>query len=112
MWLPESVYRQIYLCMWEMPDGRYIGNPDGEFLCAESYTIEDAVVEKKMRRAVVSYGITEGKPTWIAGRKVSHMEADDQMERLLEGKIPDEIEEAAIALEQEVLDKTRGVSEN
>jgi hypothetical protein len=108
-WLPPNLkYRQIYLCLWEMPDGRYIGNSDGEFMCAESFTLADKSIERKMRDAARSYGFTEGRPVWQEGRKVTHMEADDQMERLLEGKIPDEREEALIEIEDEYLGGLNG----
>lgn len=112
-WLPPSLqekFRQMYICVWQMPDGKWIGNSDGEFLCAESYTEGDKEVESKMRAAARSYGIDEGGPVWMAGRKVSSMEADDQMERLLEGKIPDEREETLIALEDEWLRQQNGES--
>jgi hypothetical protein len=91
-----------------MPDGRYIGDSNGNFMCAESYTINDPVTEKKMRDAARGYGFPEGRPVWMPGRKVSAMEADDQMERLLDGKIPDEQEEALIAIEEAWLDKKNG----
>lgn len=108
-WLPPNLYRQIYLCLWEMPDGRYIGDSDGTFLCAESYDVNDPIVESKMRQAVEVFGIEGGKPIWLPGRKVTDMEADDQMERLLDGKIPDEREETLIALE-DALNEENGVS--
>jgi len=106
IWLPPGLnYRQKYICVWQMPDGRWIGNSDGEFLCAESLIKGDKGVEAKMAAAVRSFGIDDGNPVWMPGRKISHMEADDQMERLLEGKIPDEQEEARIAIEEEWLNK-------
>lgn len=109
MWLPPGMkYRQIYLCLWEMPDGRYVGTRDGEFLCAESYTINDKGIERKMREVALTDGYEGGKPTWMPGRKVSAMEADDQMERLLDGKVPDEREETLFALEDEHLRQQYG----
>lgn len=92
-----------------MPDGTQVGNSDGEFLCAESYTKDDPKVEAKMTQVIRSYGIEGGKPSWQAGRKVSAMEADDQMARLLDGKVPDEHDEALIAIEDEYLRKKHGV---
>lgn len=104
IWLPPNLkYRQVYLCLWEMPDGRYIGNSDGEFMCAESFTLGDKAIEKKMRDEARNYGFNEGRPIWQPGRKVTHMEADDQMERLLDGKIPDEQEAALIAIEEDYM---------
>lgn len=104
LWLPKDIYKPKYVCLWEMPDGRFVGDAEGNFLCAESFTKGDRVVEEKMRASVNSFGIQEGKPFWQVGRKVTKMEADDQMERYLDGKIPDEQEEALIAIEEELLD--------
>jgi hypothetical protein len=98
---PGFRFRQKWLCLWEDEDGAYIVNKDGEYLCAESFTPGDEAIEAKMRGAAKHYGIEGGNPAWIRGRKVSAMEADDQMERLLAGEIPDEQEEAIIALEEE-----------
>lgn len=50
------------------------------------------VIESKMLAAARNLGITEGRAVWVPGRKVSDMEHDVQMERLLDGKVPDEAE--------------------
>jgi hypothetical protein len=77
-----------------MPDGSYFG-ADGKYLSLEG-VMGDSRVEHKMRKAAY-YWIGEeiGKPAWISGaRKVTDMEYDDQNERFLDGKIPDEYDEA------------------
>lgn len=106
------MYRPTYICLWEMPDGRYVGDAEGNFLVAESKTQGDPIIETKMRAAVRSFGIVEGKPLWQIGRKVSSMEFDDQMERMLEGKIPDEQEEVLIHMEDQLLQKRGYQSED
>lgn len=110
LWLPKSVkqyFRQKYICLWEDGQGKLIGLPTGEFLCAESFEKGDPEVERKMRDAARHYGIDDGKPVWQRGRKVTEMEADDQMERMLDGKIPDEQEEVLVDMEERYL-KSKG----
>ena len=110
LWLPPDLYNPVYVCLWQLTDGSFIQNSDGEYLCAESFTKNDPDVEKKMRAAAISFGYAAGHPSLRLGRKVTEMEYDDQMERMLEGKIPDEKEEALIAIEEELL-KKNGLSE-
>jgi hypothetical protein len=77
------------LCLWQLPDGTYVME-DGEYLCAGPAKIGNPKAEYNMTRAARSLGVKEGKPFWLPGfRKISAAEHDDQMERLLEGKIPD-----------------------
>src|SRR4051812_29105600 len=76
--------------VWQLPNGKYIEDDDGNYLVAGPCLLNDHVVEKKMISAARSMGVTEGRPFWLPGfRKVSDMEWEDQMERLLQGKIPD-----------------------
>lgn len=80
------------VCLWQFDDGTYLG--DGEGYLSLEGIIGDRRVEQKMRVAARHYlGNNEGKPKWMQGRKVSNMEYEDQYERLLEGKIPDPVDE-------------------
>lgn len=85
------------VCLWRMPDGAFLGDDEGRFLSAQG-ALYDWMIESKMRKAAVSYLGEEarsGKPFWMPGsRKVSDSEAEDQMERLLEGRIPDVADQA------------------
>lgn len=101
MWVPESRWG---VCLWELPTdhssgGGYIASGPGEFLCMEG-PVNSPSVEALMREAAIHYlGEDIGKPHWIPGsRKVTSNERDDQMERLLDGKIPDWEEEWKLAL--------------
>lgn len=89
IYVPEK-FRHKWLCIWEDEKGRPIINEDREYLCVETPAPFDKAVEERMRKAVASYGIYDGGPRWMPGRKITNMEWDDQMERLLDGKIPDE----------------------
>ena len=93
----EIVVEDIYgVCLWQMPDGAYLGDDDGRFLCMEG-NLNDFIVEKKMMQAAKSYIGDEaltGEAFWMPGsRKISDNESDDQMERLLDGKIPDPVDQ-------------------
>jgi hypothetical protein len=107
LWLPPG-YKQKYVCVWVMPDGTFVGNEGGEFLCSESLTMGDKLVEYKMRQMIRSMGIKGGRPAWRIGRKISHMEADEQMARLLEGEIPDEQDAALIEIEDKRMERKNG----
>ncbi len=96
LWIPPN---QRWVCLWQDEEGRFVVNQDGEFLCAESLKFGDKEVERKMRQAAKYYGIEGGRPVWQRGRKITKTEYETQVERLLAGKIPDEIEEVEAAIE-------------
>lgn len=91
--IPEDSYG---VCLWCMPDGSFLGDDEGRFLSLYG-ELDDFIVEEKMRQAAVYYIGPEanlGQPVWSSGsRQISDNEHDDQMERLLEGKIPDIVDE-------------------
>lgn len=78
------------LVLWQLPDGTYLKDDQGRELSAGPCVIGNHKAEINMRHAVRSMGVKGGKPFWLPGfRKVSDNEWDDQMERLMDGKIPD-----------------------
>jgi hypothetical protein len=78
------------LCLWQLPDGTYVQDDDGNYLSCGPCKIGNKKAMKNMIAAIRSLGVTTGKPFWLPGfRKISDSEHDDQMERLLEGRIPD-----------------------
>lgn len=81
------------LCLWRLPNGRYIEDGEGRYLTAGPCEIGNPITEHNMTRAAISLGVTEGSPFWLPGfRKISDNEHDDQMERLLDGKVPDAVD--------------------
>ncbi len=98
--IPQSKYG---VCVWEIKDdtGVYLSDGDNRYLSLEG-KLGEIVVEEKMRKAAGHYlgdRVKEGRPVWLpAFRKISDMEHDDQMDRLLSGKIPDEIDQVKQAL--------------
>src|ERR1051325_11016998 len=81
------------VCLWQKKDGSYIMDLDQNYLSAFG-PINDPKIEYKMTQAAKECGVTEGKPFWLPGfRKISNTEWCDEMERLLDGKIPDHADE-------------------
>jgi hypothetical protein len=80
------------VCLWRLPDGTYIQNDNGDYLCAQG-VVGNLKSERQMVAAAASLGITEGKPFWLpAFRKISQSEWEDQMEALLDGRMPDPVD--------------------
>ncbi len=83
------------VCLWQMPDGAVLGDEEGRFLSMAGQ-LNCPIVESKMKKSAI-YWLGEeallGKPMWMPGsRKISDSEYEDQMENLLSGKTPDEVE--------------------
>jgi hypothetical protein len=77
------------VCLWRKPDGSYIANDDGDYLSIQG-RVGDVRLEEKLRKAAAECGVYEGEPVWLPGfRKITDGEWEDQMDRLLSGKIPD-----------------------
>jgi len=77
------------LYVWEMPDGKWVGDDDGNFMNISSAKGDRANIEK-LRDAARSYGIFEGKPVFLSGNtRVTDEEYSEQRDRLRQGYIPD-----------------------
>ena len=86
----EETILGIYV--WEMPDGRWIGDDEGNYL---SVTSKKGNKEKirMLANAVRHYGITEGKPKFLSGRrKIDDEEFEYQQQRLKWGLVPDPLD--------------------
>lgn len=83
------------VCLWRMPDGAVLGDEEGRFLSMTGM-LDDPIVEAKMKKSAVYWIGDEallGEPFWVPGsRQISDSEADDQMENLMSGKVPDEVQ--------------------
>lgn len=85
--------RGVYV--WEMPDGRIVGDDEGRFLSIES-EYGDGEKIKSLNEVVRYYGVEQGWPKFFPGhRKVSDYEYEDQQERMNDGKIPDPLDPGA-----------------
>jgi hypothetical protein len=85
--LNEESTLGIYV--WEMPDGRWIGDDDGNFLSVTSKKGNKSKIDA-LAREVSSFGIYEGGPKFLsARRKIDDEEFEYQKQRLNWGLIPD-----------------------
>ena len=88
--LQEESTLGIYV--WEMPDGRWIGDDDGNFLSVTSKKGNRSLIDA-LAREVRSYGIYEGGPKFLsARRKISDEDFDHQKQRLEWGLVPDPLD--------------------
>ena len=78
---PEEETR-LGIYVWEMPDGRWIGDDDGNYLSVTSMKNNKAKIDA-LANTVRSYGIYEGSPKFLSGRrKVDDEEFEHQKQRL------------------------------
>jgi len=85
--LDEESTLGIYV--WEMPDGRWIGDDDGNFLSVTSKKGNRSRIDA-LAREVRTFGIYEGGPKFLsARRKIDDEEFEYQKQRLDWGLIPD-----------------------
>jgi hypothetical protein len=86
----EETTLGIYV--WEMPDGRWIGDDDGNFLSITSIKGNRSKMNT-LADAVRSYGIYEGSPKFLSGRrKIDDEEFEHQKQRLEWGLTPDPLD--------------------
>ena len=103
--LEEESSLGIYV--WEMPDGRWIGDDDGNFLSVTAKKGNRSLIDA-LAREVRSYGIYEGGPKFLsARRKISDEEFDHQKQRLDWGLVPDPLDIGNYKDEMKKLGKLR-----
>jgi len=103
--LHEESTLGIYV--WEMPDGRWIGDDDGNFLSVTAKKGNRSLIDA-LAREVRSYGIYEGGPKFLsARRKISDEEFDHQKQRLDWGLVPDPLDIGNYKDEMKKLGKLR-----
>ena len=78
-----------WVCLWQMDNGYYLKNDQGDYYCAQGKK-GDSNIENAMRAGATAMGFGNGRPVWKNGRKITDMEWEVQMERLMDGKEPDE----------------------
>ncbi len=79
----------IGMYVWEMPDGRWVGDDEGHFMYIRGRRGDLAMIGK-LADAARSYGITEGRAVFLSGhRPVSDEEYEEQRQRMMFGLNPD-----------------------
>ena len=83
---------RLGIYVWEMPDGRWIGDDDGNYLSVASMKGDKDKMDA-LANAVSSFGIEVGKPVFLSGRrKISDEEFEYQNQRLKWGLTPDPLD--------------------
>ena len=78
--------------VWEMPNGKWIGDDDGNYLSVTSKKGNRSKIDA-LAREVRSYGIYEGAPLFLsARRKIDDEEFEEQQQRLRWGLPPDKLD--------------------
>lgn len=86
--------------IWQLPSGGYLGDESGNYLSIAS-ELGDIARMNKLRQTAASIGFPEGSPIFLAGsRKISDEEYDVQMERMINGELPDEYDVGALRDEE------------
>jgi hypothetical protein len=89
------------LYVWEMPDGKWIGDDAGNYLSVPAQQ-GDRVKMEALKKAAHGYlrdiGIIPmGKPLFLPGRRqISDQEYEDQKARAAAGLVPDPFDDAAL----------------
>lgn len=93
----SSVQETPYgLYVWRMPNGQIVGDDEERFL---SIAAKEGDLSKivELQRAVRHYGITEGGPLFLPGRrKVTDEEYAEQVARMEMGLTPDPYDVGAL----------------
>ena len=88
----KSGETRLGVYVWEMPDGRWIGDDDQNFLSIQAMYGDRQRIDL-LANAVRGYGITEGKPKFLEGsRQIDDEEFQRQKTRLALGLVPDELD--------------------
>ena len=88
--LDEESTLGIYV--WQMPDGRWIGDDDGNYLSVTSKKGNKSRINA-LADAVRGFGITEGSPLFLSNRrKIDDEEFAYQQQRLKWGLVPDPLD--------------------
>ena len=94
--------------VWEMPDGRWIGDDNGNFLSVTSKKNNRSRIDA-LAREVSSYGIYEGQPKFLsARRKINDEEFAEQEQRLKWGLVPDPLDIGSYKDEMKALKRESG----
>lgn len=78
--------------VWEMPDGRWVGDDEGNYLSIQGFKGDKTRVNV-LTEVVKGYGIHTGRARFLAGqRKINDEEYQEQIQRLNWGLTPDPLD--------------------
>jgi len=88
-------HASIGVYLWQLPNGEYLNDGNGNFLNVQARK-GDLAKMAKLRTVATHYGHPDGAPVYYAGaRRVTDEEFDIQMQRMIDGLIPDEYDVGA-----------------
>lgn len=88
--VPYGVY------LWQMPDGKYVGDGEGHFLMIASLEGDNEKM-KLLAKAAADCGVEEGMPCFFSGNRiVTDEEYEEQRLRFEFGLTPDPLDIAAV----------------
>lgn len=89
---------KLGLYLWQMSNGQFVGDEDGNFMCIPS-EYGDIRRINAITEAAKHYGVYEGgRPVFKpGGRMVSDSEYEDQMARASDGLLPDPYDFGALS---------------
>jgi hypothetical protein len=83
---------RLGIYVWQMPDGRWVGDDEGNFLSITSTKGNTSKITA-LAEVVRSYGIEDGQPMFLSGRrKIDDEEFEYQQARLKWGLVPDPLD--------------------
>lgn len=101
----KETRRGVYL--WQMPDGKFVGDGEGHFLMIESME-GDQQRMRALADAARDCGVDEGQPCFFRGNRiVTDEEYDYQKQRFEWGLTPDPFDIAAIEEDKRNASKRR-----
>jgi hypothetical protein len=100
------------MLVWQMPDGEFLGDEDGNFMHVFVSNQDPALMEAAktaLTNAARSYGFPEGRPVFWAGRRpIDDEELESQLARANAGLVPDPLDIGAIREEAQALKQQNG----
>lgn len=79
----------IGIYVWEMPDGRWVGDDEGHFMLITSMRGDRKRIAQ-LADAAKAHGIHEGKALFLSGKRpVTDEQFEEQRQRMLFGLTPD-----------------------
>lgn len=79
----------IGVYVWELPDGRWVGDEDGNWMLIQAKK-GDLKRIAQLQDAARSYGVEEGRPVFLSGhRPVDDETYEEQRQRMMLGLVPD-----------------------
>jgi len=86
----EETRLGVYI--WEMPDGRWVGDDNGNYLSVAAFKNDQKRIDA-LTEVVRGYGIQTGKAVFLSGqRKINDEEYEEQQQRLRWGLTPDPLD--------------------